>query len=410
MLLITFPLKTTSRIDILNPLITWVSRAHPGYSASDCKKDLQRLDSLRACLVESIATPHTGYELALKDIKDLYEYHACLVACEERGFPTSGSNAAVNATLEAKLRFEWQNAFRMIEGKDDLTSLSRNVKTSFHYERACVLWNIAALKAHQAAEGDWSTKEGLMEINKSYALIANIFIVIKELLKFENGLTSDLYETSLNMCQHISLAQRYLCAYEILKLEIQKEPTRKKYQMWAEYAVKTAYHYDSALGYSQHQSLKSTLAKTTSPNHYGGHCKSMSMLFKSRAEYIQCLQEKDDNKYGLVIARLRNVKEMLQEGSSFLNNADVHVLSGPVRLGGLSSGLNGLLSVVSSMLEKIEKDNASIYKEKITPHFSSAMDIYKPGEMDENESFDLPPEFMPCSLARPMFDSLPSWR
>jgi len=411
-LLQVIPLKSTKNIPLQESLAKWIDTSHPHYSSFQCKEDLKRLHSLHSDLVSSISTSDSGHPFALSThgLEDLVEYHACLVECERREFPTCGRYAQVNGSVDARLEFWWKDAFVSNDGHDE-NSLTVASKSHFHYERACVLWNIAALYTYRASQQDWSTKEGRTVVHLSYLLAARIFHHIRTVLLKETShasLTSDLSPGSLSMCQSICLSQGQLCAYEALKIRLGQDPLSiPTHALLSKVAAGVAQHYDDALTFSQDSLVKDQLSNTSKK--YGKHCKSVSMLFWARAEYlisrVACLK----SQFGIEIARLRKVESMCREGLDFVGGGSGSMtLYGPLSLGNVGTSLQTLLKTVLQRKNVVSKENDSIYHETV-PDTDELENIVGQNVvvMKKDEENELPIEFMPETLERPFFASLP---
>ena len=418
MMLLLIPLKTTSHLDLQTSLSKWVDTSHQFYSSTQIKNDIQRLHSLRSDIANVICT-RTSHAYAYDNksnnnqtLSDLMEYHACLVACTEQGFPTSGRDAKVNGTIDADLQFSWKNAF----DDDEENLLSEETKSHFGYEIVCVLWNIAALLSYKAATmQDWSTKEGLSAVKKDYETAALIFRHIQEILvKADtkgNAITSDLTDASLNMCRYMCLAQGQICLYEVLKMKLDTASTAAAYRLIAQIASGIADLYDHALRSSQDSVIKFL----DSSEMYGAHFKTLSMLYRARAEFLQSMVERNSDQFGMEIARLHRCREMLREANEFTRSNEMkskNLIVGPASLG--KSTLDVLQSLRESVKQRlivITQDNKSIYHEKIPsdamiPKIVSKDMVSNNICNDSGELIDLPKEYMPESLYRPMFDSV----
>lgn len=406
------PLKSTKDIPLQKSLSKWIDTSHPHYSSSQCQKDISRLHSLHSDIVKSILTSESGHALALSNhgLEDLIEYHACLVECERRGFPTCGRYADVNGSIAARLEFWWVDAFVSKDGHDE-DSLTASTKSHFHYERACVLWNIAALYTFRASQEDWSTKDGRTVVHSSYLHAARILHYIQtELLKDTRpaSLTSDLSPDSLSMCQAVCLAQGQLCAYEALKERLAKDPSSTStLTLLGKVAAGVAQHYEDALTLSQDSLVRSQLAKTSME--YGKHCKSVSMLFRARAEYltsrVNCLKAE----YGIEISRLGKAADMCEEGLAFIGGGSSgSTLHGPMMLGNVRNSIETLLQTVKQRKSVVVPENDSIYHEQV-PHSMSLENTVGQNVviLKEEELQELPIELMPEALERPFFASLP---
>lgn len=414
-MLLLIPLKTTANIDLITSLSKWVDTSHPHYSSVQLNVDIKRLHSLRADISEEICT-NSSHSYAFdknRTLSDLLEYHACLVACTQIGFPTCGRDARVNGTIDANLQFSWRNAF----DEDEESVLSAETKSHFNYEIVSVLWNIAALLSFKAATmQDWSSKEGLSLVKKEYETAALIFCHIKEILEKtgtkSNAITSDLTNPSLNMCKYLCLAQGQICLYQVLKQKLDTTSTPAAYTLIAQISSGIADFYDHALRSSQDLVIK----HNDSSKIYGAHLKSLSMLFKARSEFLQSMVERKSAEHGNELARLYRCRDMIREAIDFTKSNGkqcAKVVVGPSSLGKSSLDvLRSLRETVKQRLIELTKSNDTIYHERVPTDNMLSKIIPKDmiscniTSIDTGRINDLPKDFLPDSLLRPMFASI----
>ncbi len=291
--------------------------------------------------------------------------------------------------------------------KHEESALTEETKSHFNYEIACVLWNIAALKSYTASSvHDWSSKEGLTLVKKDYQMSALIFKHIREVLEEastkSNAITSDLTDASLDMCKYLCLAQGQVCLYEVLKQKLNASSSTGAYTLIAQIAIGTADLYDKALKASQETIIKFN----ESSKIYGAHFKSLSMLFKARAEYLQSIVERKSGEHGVEITRLKRCQEMTREAIDFTKSngkQSAKIVVGPSSLG--KSALDTLKSLrvtIKQRLNDVVKENATIYHEKI-PDDAMLQKIEGKDMISASILGGLPDEFL--SLVRPMFAS-----
>ncbi len=411
-MLLTIPLKSTKRTDILTPLSKWVESSHPQYKAEQLITDLKRLNSIRADLSDSIASSSChSYAISNNALPDLMEYHACLVECINHGFPSCARDADVNGTMDANLHFNWKNSFSDLdksEGDSAVAAIKQQCTTHFTWERTNVLWNIAALYTYKAMkEADWTTKDGRTTIHKSYSVAAHILRHIKHLLKNtkEPDRMPDLYDDTLDMCQHMCLAQGQITAYEALKMKLtDPNVTSSTYMLLAKVSAGVAEHANAALEASQGLSIKDR----KSSKRWGCHMKIISMLYHARAEFLQSQVERRESNYGNEIARLERSIKMAREGQEFLKSEGfVKIPDGPSSLGKIPQNLKSLLTNAKQRKRVIEDENTRIYMDTV-PDAKKLSKISGKDVMtyDSGKDSELPPEFMPCSLVRPMFANI----
>jgi len=411
-MLLLIPLKTTAQIDLKTSLSKWVDTSHPHYNSSQLTSEIKRLHALRADVTRSICTDSSySYTYNNHALKDLMEYHACLLECTNRGFPTCGRDAKVNGTLDANLQFSWRNAFDQHEEN----TLSDATKSHFNYEIACVLWNIASMMMYRAASvHTWNSKEDLALVKSDYVNSALIFEHIKSILKKANtkpnAITNDLTTPSLDMCQYLCLAQGQVTLYEALKMKLNTDQSVATYTLISQIAAGAADLYDKALISSQESIIK----VNPSSKAYGAHFKSLSMLFKARAEYLQSMVDRKKGNYGNEIFRLIRCENMIDEGYDFTKSngkQSIHMMAGPASLGkNALEVFKTLKRTTKQRLSSVKKENQKIYHEKIPDDCDKIAGknmMSKNIRDDEGELVALPKEFLPESLSRPMFASIP---
>jgi hypothetical protein len=268
------------------------------------------------------------------------------------------------------------------------------------------LWNIAALYTHQAAQGNWTSKEGRIAVRNGYVLAARILRHIMDINKHskEADLMPDFYEDALEMCHYMCLAQGQIPAYEALKLKLaEPNASSSTYTLLAKIAAGIADHADRALKASQGLSIKDEPSSKV----WGGHLKVLSMLFHARAEFLQSQVERRENHYGNEIGRLGRAVKMAREGSEFMKSEGfVKSLDGPASLGNLSNNLQSLLVNTKQRRKVIVNENNTIYHEQV-PDSEKMAKIQGKDMMEYDEKdINLPSEMMPESLARPMFANI----
>ena len=161
------------------------------------------------------------------------EYYACLLEAENRGFPTVD-----DAMVGAKdLKLSWSCAFSEEEPV---------VRSNIRYERACILYNVAALQSYLATSEDLATKDGRSKAIKLFGAAADHIRHLRtELMdgpSKDTDPSADLSAPCLSMCEYINLAQGQLCAYEAAT----NRPTQL-HGLLAKIAVAAADLYNDAL-------------------------------------------------------------------------------------------------------------------------------------------------------------------
>ena len=149
--MLIIPLKCSPRYDLREPLARWLDgnsstdvvanplaliSLRPDFKSHDCRQELIRLASLRNCLSDSIMKP-TSHKVAVEEmaLQDCHEYHAALYEFIRRGFPTNERERILSIALTWK------------------ASVGPQTEThgSLEWDRACTIWNIAALESYLAS-------------------------------------------------------------------------------------------------------------------------------------------------------------------------------------------------------------------------------------------------------------------
>jgi len=280
--MLAIPLKTTSRTDIQTPLSNYLNNSPTLPHPSQCRDGLMRISALRNCLALSICTRDAHkHAIAEHALRDASEYHAGLLELEKVGFPI----------LEGKiagLSLEWECGFRKEETK--------TIRTNFVYERACLLFNIAALESHLASESDHSTKDGLKASIAKYNTAAGLFLHIRnEVIGLDPNPSTDLTSVCLEMCETVMLAQAQSCIYDMASLS----PT-PNHSLLAKLAVATSDFYLEGFKLCQ----ASILTRMTECETWTSHLQTKCLLFKALGEYHQGVEDRAKRRYGAEIARL----------------------------------------------------------------------------------------------------------
>ncbi|XP_072162013.1 rhophilin-2-like [Bemisia tabaci] len=146
----------------------------------------------------------------------LFQYYNQLYFVERRFFPPDRSLG---------IYFEWY---------DSLTGVPSCQKT-VAFEKACVLFNMAAVYTQIGAKQDRLTEKGLDQAVDSFLRAAGTYTYIQE--NFTNAPSMDLAPHMLDMLVHLMLAQARECLFE--KLELQSEEKRNM-DVWLDLAQESA--------------------------------------------------------------------------------------------------------------------------------------------------------------------------
>lgn len=343
--MLVIPLKCAPRYDLREPLSRWLDGYPPGttvvanplefvhlrpdFRSCDCREDIIRLASIRNCLSDSIAKP-LSHKVALEDfaLQDCHEYHAALLEFIKRGFPTSDQVAS-------SLKLTWKAATGQAQTE---------THASFEWDRACTIWNIAALESYLASI-QTSDKEGRKQTVKHYQAAASMMRYLHDEVVDGQGFeTVDLSKPCLKFWEYCMLAHAQLATYQLATCG----ETVKS--MLATGAVPL---FNDALQYSKHTLLVSHQCLPT--EEWSVYCKAWSMLLTSRAAHHQAKACQETQAWGHELGWLQETLRSLAAANEFCSK----------NYNPLEKEINEMMQTVRVRLTQARKDNTSLYGEEI---------------------------------------------
>lgn len=201
------PLRLTkSQQDIAEMLGAWMDNLPISLRLRSvhCKKDFQRISSLRQSIRERIGS-RIDYEGALQSIDDMHEYYNFLLECEEIGLKSpSGSTPQLSEGIYLVL--EWESA---------LSGQLQTVYHSLEWERSGIIWNIVALETYQATQQSLDNKGGwnqaAQHLQKGASWLQHLPTTDQQQLQYP-----DFSSTFIHLWQSLLVAQSQRCIYESL--------------------------------------------------------------------------------------------------------------------------------------------------------------------------------------------------
>jgi len=317
------PFKVPVRYDLVQPLANWLddddsqvafnTSSHcqnnnydapptmvlpkPTYNSVQCRSELLRIAALRNCLSEALMDSHQSALEEHKMIRDCQDYHATLLEFEKRGFPTGGVTDEENG-----IDLTWRGAFGDGESETHHTLL---------WDRACTLWNLAALRSAAAAlaleahsNAESVTKEGFKVAISNLQQAASHVSLCQQLLEFsrENDCIStvDLSKPMLRFWEKLLLAQAQTCIYKLANLG---GSSVRNHTTLAYLVQGAAPLYNEALALAQDPRLQSELPIEC--QEWAAHCKARSLLCQARAYFHVSINHRlSKTAHGLELARL----------------------------------------------------------------------------------------------------------
>eukprot|EP00882_Tetradesmus_deserticola_P013778 GHRQ01014632.1.p1 GENE.GHRQ01014632.1~~GHRQ01014632.1.p1 ORF type:complete len:252 (+),score=113.48 GHRQ01014632.1:112-867(+) len=197
--LLAIHIKRTDNVELKNPILSYIRETYSDREAEDAVDDLVAIQTLRNELVATQA----GSQLTAKD--SYIKYFKCLTSIETR-FPISHEKGNV------RINFPWTDAFRHSK---------KTSQPNIHFEKAAVLFNVAAVLSQQALQVDRATADGLKEACKLFQEAAGMFGHLKEneASKIDNPRPVDLSPECLGMMEKLMMAQAQECVYHKAKMD-----------------------------------------------------------------------------------------------------------------------------------------------------------------------------------------------
>ncbi|KAI1800275.1 vacuolar protein-sorting protein BRO1 [Daldinia bambusicola] len=327
--MISVPLKATNEIDWITPLKTYIRDTYgddPERYAEECAT----LNRLRQDMRGAGKDSTSGRDL-------LYRYYGQLELLDLR-FPVDEQHI--------KISFTWFDAF---------THKSTS-QYSLAFEKASIIFNIAAVLSCHAANQSRSEEAGLKTAYHSFQASAGMFTYINE--NFLHAPSSDLSRDTVKTLIQIMLAQ----AQEIF-LEKQVAD-QKKVGLLAKLSSQAAYLYQQALEGVQENVNKAIFEKV-----WLLFTQIKASLMSSNSQYYQALADEDANSYGVAVARLTAAEVQAKEANRMANNfpstmppsSNLSADTGMV----LTEITKRNLTTIQEKLKELIKDNDYIYHQTV---------------------------------------------
>ncbi|KAK4230052.1 vacuolar protein-sorting protein bro-1 [Podospora fimiseda] len=327
--MIAVPLKATNEIDWVTPLKSYIQNTYgddPERYAEECATLNRLRQDMRGAGKDSTA----GRDL-------LYRYYGQLELLDLR-FPVDEQHI--------KIAFTWFDAFTH-------KSTSQH---SLAFEKASIIFNIAAVLSCHAAHQTRSEESGLKTAYHSFQASAGMFTYINE--NFLHAPSSDLSRETVKTLINIMLAQ----AQEVF-LEKQVAD-QKKVGLLAKLSSQAATLYGQA-----YEGVQDNVNRAIFEKVWLLVVQAKYNLMSSFAQYYQALADDDANSHGMAIARLQVaedlVKDAVKASNSFPNTlppsanltADTPYI--------LSEITKRHLAAVQHKLQELIKDNDFIYHQPV---------------------------------------------
>lgn len=323
--LLAAPVKRASEVDLVRGMKKIISSA---YSSSDDPADyeeaIQELSKLRAAAITRC------YDKVESSLQVLYQYHDQLVALDSK---------IVNS--EVIIYFKWKDA---LSGGSWLSGRQSLSVASFGYERACVLFNIAALQSQIAAAQSLKDDSGLKQAARLMQMSANCFAqLVSEAAAAvaDHQPTTDLQPEVLHALSRVMVAQ----AQEMFVLKAVCQ------QMKASVAARLSAQCAEYFGEAARALREST--RCAWDKEWVNVVSAKRHAYSGYAEFYQSEVCGAEKRFGVQIARLQQAEREMQTALSRVNDCDAW---------------SALSARVKTALASALKDNNFIYHERVPEH------------------------------------------
>ncbi|XP_055951122.1 rhophilin-2-like isoform X1 [Argiope bruennichi] len=364
-------LKETKEIDFKEPFKDFILEH---YSEDDSKFDtaIQQLNQIR----QAIRTPSRD----ASGVKMLFHYYNLLYFIDKRFF-ASHRNLG--------LHFEWF---------DSLTGLP-SMQKSIAFEKASILFNIAALYTQIGAKQDRTKSEGMDAAVDNFLRGAGVFHFLKQ--NFSNPPSTDLSPEVLDMLTHLMLGQARECLFEKLVSDSEKRTLHQCLDIAQEAAQVSEV-------YKQLYILQnSSVIKDCVPNSWGGlmhvkmeyyaslshyyvalglitHKDELNSTVQEKLEHLYVDAKSNDKREVKFIPQIAN--ERLRLGRSHLHQA-VGTLEEALRTYRMCRQLQ-LIDSLHDLLQKANEKSLSLLS-KVKEDVDQFQEMFEPSPIRASTKFQL---------------------
>ncbi|KAF9563243.1 BRO1-domain-containing protein [Agrocybe pediades] len=366
--LLTIPFKRTYTVDIKEATREYIF-AQEGAHPDEFKEDIKTWQNLRRDAVDGVVHDNR--------IEPILLYHAQLVSILTK-LPTN-----------MRLDIAYAPAFAPSSIPVTLQNLV--------FERASLLFNLAALYSQLGGAQDRSTAEGIKRAASYYQHAAGTLSYLQASvlpkLTFspdEEQLPYDLSIEFVKGLEWLMLAQAQECSWQVAKLNQLKNSHIAKISA----AAVSMYHASSAAF------RESSTAKSMLPSDWLAHIEAKEHHFSAVAEYRESLVEYEARRYGVELGRLAKAQS---EAKKAYDNARRGKVTPTV-----VQDAQSLLETVKSSEARAQRDNDLIYHQ----------DVPAPSALPAIQEFKVVSSLVPKGLANlttvigdrhQLFSQLASW-
>ncbi|CAE6500532.1 unnamed protein product [Rhizoctonia solani] len=324
---LSIPFKPTSPVQIKDAVQSYVEFNHTDAHPDAFKWDISRWEELRKDGV--------GGYVHVNRVDATLLYHAHLVLLLTK-FPA-------NIGLIIAYEPAFPSLIQRPCSVEDLT-----------FERACVLFNLAALHSQLGTSAGRNTTEGIKIVAAHFQNAAGVLQYLsKEVIPTLASslgqaapMPSELLEPSLKSLEYLMLAQAQECYWQKASMENYKDGTLAKL------AKQVAVYYESAL------SAIVSLSPSPYSQEWINHLTLKKHHFEGVAQYRQSRNDLLSRKYGIELGRLRLAQNEVKQG---LERSSRGVAKAVV------DDVKSLYKALETNFSRAQQDNDLIYHQNVPP-------------------------------------------
>uniref|UniRef100_A0A061S6K1 Programmed cell death 6-interacting protein n=1 Tax=Tetraselmis sp. GSL018 TaxID=582737 RepID=A0A061S6K1_9CHLO len=319
--------KRGDNIDMKGPVRSYVQKNYGNHDASECSDDLEAMHSWRSSIIGQNGSPES-----LRDI--LCKYFRALSAMEAR-FPVSDDKDHIG------LSFVWYDAFKPSK---------KTSQANLHFEKTSVLFNLGAVLSQMAISSDRSDPQGVKDACRYFQEAAGAFAYLREheAMKVENPKPIDITPECTAMLEKLMLAQAQEIFYEKAIAD------GKTNAVVAKLGKQVAILYEEV-----HRAItgNAVLAGHFDKS-WSNHTLGKSQFYDTQARYRQSLAHHEKEEIALAITYMRQAIHVLGDAKKLVKA--VHE--------DMADNLRMLEKECMAKLSKLEKENLTVYLERIPSH------------------------------------------
>ncbi|KAF8753374.1 BRO1 protein [Rhizoctonia solani] len=325
---LSIPFKQTLPVQIKEAVQSYIEFNHSESHPDAFRWDISRWEELRKDGV--------GGYVHVNRVDATLLYHAHLVLLLTK-FP---ANIGLTVIYEPA----FPSLMRRVCSVEDLT-----------FERACVLFNLAALYSQLGTAAGRSTTESIKIVAAHFQNAAGVLQYLsKEVISTLASslgqaapVPSELLEPSLKSLEYLMLAQAQECYWQKASME-----ENYKDGTLAKLAKQVAVHYESAI------SAAATVSPSSFPQEWVNHLTLKKHHFEGVAQYRQSRSDLLSHKYGVELGRLRIAQNEVKQG---LERASKGVAKAVI------DDVKSLAKALEANFSRAQKDNDLIYHQNVPP-------------------------------------------